>query len=281
MGFNYEQYKTVLSKNNSDFSNCDGYSNVTGDVADLQEKVSKLKSELKYFEDRSKISNAETQKCALIKPQLEWENCYKEKGIIGKSDANNLNRVTKELKEAIQLLSQQQNIAYNNEKIRIADLAIEAAKLKGTVDKNAILTKASAEADKKETERYIEIKNKINKDLADKQLAESEIAKRESDLAIEFAKKTAQDLENAKSKEQDIKKEIDLKLVNKVVVPEAELKQAEIASQVVAEATKKNEEARAKVSESMVSPNKNNKKYFIIGGILVAVIGAFLFFRKK
>jgi predicted amino acid dehydrogenase len=102
-----------------------------------------------------------------------------------------------------------------------------------------------------------------------------------TDAAIELAKTTAKNLADAKSKEQDIKKEIDLKLVEKGVVPEAVLKQAELAGQAVVEAAKINATAQAKVTELTGVSTISNKKYFIIGGVLLAIFGAYFFFGKK
>jgi hypothetical protein len=122
------------------------------------------------------------------------------------------------------------------------------------------------------------IEDAAKKVINDAKIAQDKII---SDAAIELAKTTAKNLADAKSKEQDIKKEIDLKLVEKGVVPEAVLKQAELAGQAVVEAAKINATAQAKVTELTGVSKSKTKNYLIISGVLVLAIGAFLFLGKK
>ena len=59
------------------------------------------------------------------------------------------------------------------------------------------------------------------------------------------------------------------------------LKQAELAGQAVVEAAKINATAQAKVTELTGTSSISNKKYLIIGGVLVAIIAVVLIFKGK
>lgn len=269
MGFNYEQYELAISKKSKDFSNCSGYSNVTGDTADLQSKLNGLETNLAYWTDERNAFQAYYDQWNNAKSSPSKENNKKDyAGKIANAN-NNISQLVNSISATKAELATEINRVYQAEqkrladeaieRKRLADLALENARLKGIEDENA---------------RQAKIK-------ADKDLADIEKAKKESDAAIELAKKTAQDLANAKSKEQDIKKEIDLKLVEKGVVPEAVLKQAELAGQAVVEAAKINATAQAKVTELTGTSSISNKKYLIIGGVLVAIIAVVLIFKGK
>lgn len=274
MGFNYEQYETVLSKNTTDFLNCDGWSNATGDTADLQAKLSALETNLTYYRGEENQLQGYYDGFNNRTPKNKKESDAKEAG--KKEYADKLASVRNNISNTINAISatkadlateinrvyqaEQKRLADEAiERKRLADLALENARLKGIEDENA---------------RQAKIK-------ADKDLADIEKAKKESDAAIELAKTTAKNLADAKAKEQEIKKEIDLKLVDKGVIPEAELKKAELAGQAVVEAAKINATAQAKVTELTGVSTSKTKNYLMIGGFIVLVIGTYLFFRNK
>lgn len=252
MGFNYEQYESALSNNDSDFSNA------TGDTADLQGKVARLEGELTRFNDRLTYYTKQYEACRSIKKDKDRNACLTSR----KPDVDSANsssiRVSRELVEAKNALATEIKRAYDAEQIRLADAERERIRLAG-------------------------IEQKRLDDAAKKVIDDAKILKdkQESDAAIELAKKTAQDLADAQKKALDIKKEIDLKLVDKGIVPEAVLKQAELAGQAVVEAAKINATAQAKVTELTGVSKSKTKNYLIIGGVLVLAIGAFLFLGKK
>jgi len=270
MGFNYEQYESVLSKNTNDFSNA------TGDTADLQGKVARLEAELTRFNDRLTYYTTQYEACRSISKNKDREACLKAK----KPDVDSANsssiRVSRELVEAKNALAVEIKRAYDAEQIRLADAERERIRLAG-------IEQTRLDDAERERIRLAGIEQKRLEDAAKKVIDDAKIAddKIKTDAAIELAKKTAQDLADAQKKALDIKKEIDLKLVDKGVVPEAELKKAELAGQAVVEAAKINATAQAKVTELTGVSTSKTKNYLMIGGFLVLAIGAFLFFRKK
>jgi LPXTG-motif cell wall-anchored protein len=288
MGFNYEQYESVLSKNTNDFSNA------TGDTADLQAKVARLEGELTRFNDRWTQYSAAYESCRSEKKDKDREACLKAK----KPDVDSANsssiRVSRELVEAKNALATEIKRAYDAEQIRLADAereikrAYDAEQIRlADAERERIrlagIEQTRLEDAERERIRLAGIEQKRLEDAAKKVIDDAKIAddKIKTDAAIELAKKTAQDLADAQKKALDIKKEIDLKLVDKGVVPEAELKKAELAGQAVVEAAKINATAQAKVTELTGVSTSKTKNYLMIGGFLVLAIGAFLFFRKK
>ena len=264
MGFNYEQYKSVLSKNTTDSSSLENWSNATGDVADLQSKLSNLEANLAYYRERENLFQADYDRfnamspCNLCKKEKEKKEAGKKEyasklGIV-RSNISNIENAISTTKND---LTNEINRVYQAEQKRLTEEAIER-------------------------KRLADIEQKRLDDAAQKVISDAKIAKEkiEAEAAIELAKKTAQDLADKEKKALDIKREIDLKLVDKGVVPEAELKKAELAGQAVVEAAKINATAQAKVTELTGISKVSNKKYFIIGGFLVAIIGAYLFFSK-
>lgn len=272
MGFNYEQYESVLSKNTNDFSNSVGWLNASGDAADLQSKLDVLyakRDALQGVRANAQLTydgfNAMTP-CKTCKKDKEtkengknyWLPRLQQADTDIKSNNSAIATIEKALSERKQYDIDEAKRAYDAEQIRLADAERERIRLAGIEQKR--------------------LEDAAKKVIDDAKIAEDKI---KTDAAIELAKTTAKNLADAKANEQQIKKEIDLKLVDKGVIPEAELKKAELAGQAVVEAAKINATAQAKVTELTGVSTSKIKNYLMIGGFLVLAIGAFLFFRKK
>jgi hypothetical protein len=262
MGFNIEQYESFLSKNTNDFSNLNSWSNVTGDVNDLQSKLAEYQQKEAYFAAEAlnaqmRYDEANARYCA--------DRCGKGKNAPchgacwSKERDKNSNYSTL--------------VNFGAEKVRYADLVNKT--------KNDLATEIKRVYDAEQIRLANEATERARLAVIEQKRLEDAAAKVISDAAIASAAKTAQDLADAQQKALDIKKEIDLKLVEKGVVPEAELKKAELAGQAVIEASKVNATAQAKVTELAGASAISNKKYLIIGGFVVIAIGAFLFLRKN
>lgn len=270
MGFNYEQYQIALAKPTNNYSNCDGWYNATGDVADLQAKLANLESNLAYNigrrdEFQAKYDEADGRQCSGCGGRKQ-PKCHDRCWAKESDKANALNEV---------------NLATMRINQIPGDIATTKIDLTNEINRVYQVEQKRLADENAERIRLAAIEQKRLDDLAKKEIEDARIAKEkaESDAAIEIAKKTAQDLADAKKKELEIKKEVDLKLVEKGVVPEAELKKAELAGQAVVEAAKINAIAQAKVTELTGVSSISNKKYLIIGGVILAlgVVGYFVF----
>ena len=270
MGFNIQQYELAIANNSENFSNA------SGDVADLQQKIKDLETNLNYFEERWAQYSAEYDSCRSLKKDKDRNACLSSRQPQVISADASRTRVARELGEAKNALAVEIKRAYDAEQIRLADAERERIRLAGIEQKRL-------EDAERERIRLAGIEQKRIDDAAQKVIDDAKIAedKIKTDAAIELAKTTAKNLADAKANEQQIKKEIDLKLVDKGVIPEAELKKAELAGQAVVEAAKINATAQAKVTELTGVSTSKIKNYLMIGGFLVLAIGAFLFFRKK
>jgi hypothetical protein len=284
MGFNYEQYETVLSKDTNDFSNCDGWLNASGDAVDLQAKLDVLYSKRDALQGVKNTSQERYDFYNSIKKKNKSEESMKKMyyGMLMKAvdniNANNgiIASTEKALRERKQYDIDEAKRVYDAAQKVIDDARIEKIRLDKIDQKR--LDDAERERIRLAGIEQTRLEDAAKKVINDAKIAQDKII---SDAAIELAKTTAKNLADAKSKEQDIKKEIDLKLVEKGVVPEAVLKQAELAGQAVVEAAKINATAQAKVTELTGVSTISNKKYFIIGGVLLAIFGAYFFFGKK
>lgn len=276
MGFNYEQYESVLVKNKTDFKNLENFSNATGDVADLQSKLSNLETNLNYYRGEESQLQGYYDKfnamspCKLCKKDKETKEAGK-KEYASKLDIvrNNIKNILNSIATTKIDLTNEINRVYQVEQERLRQESIERARLAAIEQKRLDDAAAKVISDAKTAKEKAEAEAKIAKE------------KLESDAAIELAKKTAQDLADKEKKALDIKREVDLKLVDKGVVPEAELKKAEGAAQAVVEAAKINAVAQAKVTELTGVSTSKIKNYLMIGGFVVIVVGAIYFLRNK
>lgn len=97
MGFSYEEYELSAIKNNTTKNS---WSNATGDVADLEQKIKNLEAELKRFEDRWTYYDAQYESCRGIKKDKDRNACLvSRRPDVITADAGRT-RVRRELSEA-------------------------------------------------------------------------------------------------------------------------------------------------------------------------------------
>lgn len=94
MGFNIQQYELGITKKDGNWSNA------TGDVADLKQKIKGLQTNLDYLEERWTLYNADYDRCRSIKKDKDRNACLasRQPDVIT-ADANRT-KVRRELDEA-------------------------------------------------------------------------------------------------------------------------------------------------------------------------------------
>jgi hypothetical protein len=94
MGFNIQQYEQAISNNSGG-----NWSNASGDVADLKQKIKDLETNLNYFEERWTQYSAEYESCRSIKKDKDRNACLtSRKPAVDIADAGRT-RVARELGE--------------------------------------------------------------------------------------------------------------------------------------------------------------------------------------
>ena len=244
MGFNIQQYGLAFAKKNKKNYSCGAWSNVAGDSVDLQAQLTSLLNAISDFEQKM----ADVEKRIKANEKVSYGGVYDfRKEMEKKSLYDERNKI-------------QSFFNYGEAK------NISLPKLQ------------QALAERKQYEiNEIAAEKKRLEDLAEANKKEAELKKQ----ALDDAAKAAQDLIDAKNKELDIKKEVDVKLAEKGIDPESARIEKKAAGEAVIVAAKIKAEADSKVAELTGAASIKRKNYLIIGGILVAVVGSFLFFRNK
>jgi colicin import membrane protein len=257
MGFNIEQYESVIVNNNGNWSNANGY-----DKADLNSKIRNAKDTIidrtgKRNSAQAQYDDANGRNCSAKKSKDNHPLCWKKEA--DKADrANDITVYTAEIDTANFNIG-----AWEHELDIIAQEEADAI--------------AQAEADAIAQQQALEIAQAEADVIAQQQALEIAKIKAESQAKIAEAKKKAEALAKAKA---DSKKTLDVVAEAKAKADSKKLVFVKTKTNSSVDATSTNKRI-AKASGIAPDTKAKTKKYLIIGGVLVALIGAYFIFKKK